>query len=471
MVLWIGTHVHASDAAWMAYATPKLRMISDLPEARAAELLKRIAYFDQVARHYLGNEGMAARNIPPVELLVFARRKDLVNLIGHQRFAAFTQPSLDSIMLVIGPSPGRRGTRVNAYHEYTHYLMRTQPLSYPIWYEEGLATLLGATQISTDEPSAKVGRWRGNPSGEQGMHGFSLTELVSAKDMQGWPRARMMQFYVQSAELVHFLVFGAERSFADRRAALAAHLTNRETDIFEALDTSPNRLSRQLRRYTAVNELPSVRLDLNAVEPSISVGPVTGNDTLRWQARAAEIVNPARSLELYQSLAAQTPDDVELQTNVIKMLAEQDLKAATERVTALKQAAGEHPAVLETEALLLTLSCALRADLECLPSWQEAASILRQALALDPNRQEAIFLLGLTELYTGNPGRAINYLRIVYNRAPWSPKVNLHLGECLRMLGSTQARAHLLNAKAWAYSESVSILADASLAYLDEPKE
>ena len=352
-------------------------MISDLPEEKATDLIRRIGYFDQVARHYVGDEGTTTRNVPPVELLVFARRKDLIQLVGNQRFAAFTQPSLDSIMLVIGPSPGRRGTRVNAYHEYTHYLLRTLPLSYPIWYEEGLATVLGSTQISVSEPSARVGRWQGNPAGGPAMLGFSLSDLVNTRDMQGWSGARMAQFYTQSAELVHFLLFGAERSFADRRAGLAAHLTNRETDIFDSLGTSPARLSRELKRYTSASKVPYVRMDLQAEEPSISVSAAAPSDPLHWQARAAEIVNPARALTLYQSLSEQSPGDIELRTSVIKMLAEQDLEAATDRLGALQQDAPEHPAVLETEALLLTLNCTLGADLECLPTWREAATVLR----------------------------------------------------------------------------------------------
>jgi len=89
---------------------------------------------------------------------------------------------------------------------------------------------------------------------------------------------------------------------------------------------------------------------------------------------------------------------------------------------------------------------------------------LRRALKTDPNRQDAILHLGITELYTGNPGRAVNYLRIAHQRVPWSPKVNFHLGECLRLLGSSQASMHLAQARDWAYSDTLRDLASAALA-------
>lgn len=112
----------------------------------------------------------------------------------------------------------------------------------------------------------------------------------------------------------------------------------------------------------------------------------------------------------------------------------------------------------------------MRAELECLATWRQAAQLLRQALHQDPARIDAIFQLGITELYTGNPGRAVNYLRIAYQRAPWSPQINFHLGECLRLLGSSRAAWHLTQAREWTYRDSIKHLASAALEQIEKER-
>ena len=105
----------------------------------------------------------------------------------------------------------------------------------------------------------------------------------------------------------------------------------------------------------------------------------------------------------------------------------------------------------------------LRADVDCRQQWRRATSLLRQALRALPDRIDAVMLLGVAELYSGHPGRAVNYLRAAHQRVPWSPIVNFYFGECQRLLGMSTARQHLQNAHDWALQPFVRQLAEASL--------
>jgi tetratricopeptide (TPR) repeat protein len=183
-----------------------------------------------------------------------------------------------------------------------------------------------------------------------------------------------------------------------------------------------------------------------------------------WHARAAEIFNPAKAASLYAELAASNPSIVKHRIDMSRALLEVDLEQAADALTQAITQAPDNAAVLVQQASLITAQCSMFKDLSCLDQWSAASRLLRRALAIDPSRHDAIMYLGITELYTGNPGRAINYLRIAYSRVPWSPKINLHLGECLRLLGSSQAELHLEHARDWAYSETVRRLAIGALA-------
>ena len=89
--------------------------------------------------------------------------------------------------------------------------------------------------------------------------------------------------------------------------------------------------------------------------------------------------------------------------------------------------------------------------------------MIREALESDPDNIEAIFSLGVIELYSGQPGRAVNYLKIAEAHAPWSPSINFHLGEAFRLLGDPIGKTYLIKARNWAHSNVWRRLAEKSL--------
>jgi tetratricopeptide (TPR) repeat protein len=139
-------------------------------------------------------------------------------------------------------------------------------------------------------------------------------------------------------------------------------------------------------------------------------------------------------------------------------------------VTALRRAAvlaPEHQEVKVQQAVLQMQTCPLDATAKCRPQWQAAAKTLRQVLRAAPDNFDAAYRLGVTELYSGRADKALGYLRLAHQLAPWAPRINLHLGDCLRMLGAPSARDYLTNARAWAQDEATYYLADAALELID----
>jgi hypothetical protein len=104
----------------------------------------------------------------------------------------------------------------------------------------------------------------------------------------------------------------------------------------------------------------------------------------------------------------------------------------------------------------------------CHEKWKTAGTRYRAALRADPQRYDAVLGLGLSYLYTGRSGDAVNYLRVAYTRAPWAAVTNFYLGEAYRLIGDSRAPGYLENARNWANEEVWRRLAEASLELLAE---
>ena len=104
----------------------------------------------------------------------------------------------------------------------------------------------------------------------------------------------------------------------------------------------------------------------------------------------------------------------------------------------------------------------------CLDDWDEAVRHYRLALRSQPDSVGAAYGLGVVYLHTGQPGDAVNYLRVAYRRAPWAPRINFYLGEAYRLTGDrARARTHLSKAMHWDADERRRERASMALALLE----
>ncbi len=460
--------VHAD---WAQYASADFTITSDLGLDEVTGIATALNALRQSVTDLPGlraDPDAEPRRYPPLQILIFSRRKDFTRITRKPVFAAFTQPGLTQTLLVVGPSGTRTSLTHNTLHEYTHYLLRLQAQNYPPWYEEGVATLLGHTRMKTTANGLRVETRLPRRLADDGM---SVEALFGVRYYIDMPARRLQNFYASSAELVNFLLFANLASYPDYRPALERYLATRDVSAWTTDELSLGSLIKHARAYERRRSELSRSVDIETSRPVLERTPLTENEALRRIAQSAEAINPAESARIYGTLIAAAPDDLTLQNARIRSLIEVDIEAARRALDELKQLAPEDTGLLINDAAILTRDCLLRSGPDCRELWRSASALLRRALRQDPERIDAVLLLGVAELYSGRPGRAVNYLKATLNRVPWSPVVNFYYGECQRLLGTTQARPHLEKARSWALLDYIRELAEASLAELDGTAE
>ena len=143
-----GAVADIGSTTWCELITPDFHLISDLDEAGLRELLSLLYQFGPLADPYLPGEPVARQDA--LKVIVFSSRGDFRRLTGKRKFAAFMQPSLQTNRLLIGPMRG--SLTETTLHEYAHYLLRNRlDVSLPMWFDEGLASLLGEVEFDAGE--------------------------------------------------------------------------------------------------------------------------------------------------------------------------------------------------------------------------------------------------------------------------------------------------------------------------------
>lgn len=139
---------------WVEYASENFTVYSDAHEVEALEMLENFEIFRLTTLAVLG-----LPYTPESErlmIVMYGRSRDF-NRIAPRNAAGFFYHSIFGPRMIVGPVGGVGGVEGTLFHEYVHYLMhRRSPMNYPRWYSEGLATVLGLTEI--DKTRIVVGK-------------------------------------------------------------------------------------------------------------------------------------------------------------------------------------------------------------------------------------------------------------------------------------------------------------------------
>lgn len=467
----------AGTARWCETSNTEFQLISDLPETEQRNLISNLARFEQVAEPFLPGEPLARRGT--LKLIVFRNRKDFLALTGKRKFAGYMQPSLQTNRLLIGPIRG--DLNETTLHEYAHYLLRIRSgVSLPMWFDEGLATLLGATDLAGDVAitgnipverlERSISRHTGQASPRQ-----RLSRTLNATSLENWHRDRINEFYDIAWLLAHYLYFDIYREDVARgeiqNSGLASYLNAREQSLPEHLGMRSSQLLRalenHLKRWHQPDPIPVAASDptvlsfrcLDTLERDLSL------------ALAVHMQNPdaARSL-LSPYLGQEAAESVGVERRIaLKVamarveLASDGSETAKRLVTEALSLNAQHAEALVLAADLSVRNCLFDRSENCRRKWQEASSRYRAALRQDPSRYDGILGIGLAELHSGRPGDAVNYLKVAYSRAPWAAVINYYLGESYRQMGDSHASTYLENARNWAVEDIWRLLAEESL--------
>ncbi len=472
MILLVSpAHVHSEP--WWQIETKAFVIYTDVEQSDALQLAQHLHELAGLAPKYLPKAHQQDPAHTPatqdLELLIFAKRRDFARLLNPRHFVSFTRPGLTSTLLMVAPTASRQSLLANLRHEYAHYYLRKQKLYFPPWYDEGMASLFEHVDLDK-QGNAKLDTtalFKRYAEPIRNNDHLSFKRLLSTTSFTSWPRQRLQRFYGLSGQLVHYFEYSHQRGYTDRRDSLRQFLTDGATDFESSLDVSLGQLEREFRRYRKSTDKPSPGFTIDSHQVKTNLRKMHRHEVLTVQARAAEGVNPKAALKRYSQAAELMPADAQRWVDVSRVRMNMgNTAAAEEALTNAKALAPGATGVAIQQAELLMRDCWLPGAKDCKASWQQASDMIHSALDQDPEFLDGVYLLGLVDLYRGRADLAANYLWIVHRYAPWVPKVNYHLGECLRLLGDSRARVYLSNARDWAQEDVWRQGAEASLASL-----
>jgi tetratricopeptide (TPR) repeat protein len=454
-----------ANSDWCTVEAMGFEVISDLEPAKLGEVLDDLKRFETWATDYL--PGTASDLKVPMRMLIFSSHRAFRHYFGSRNFAGFLQPSLSKSTVVIAPHRGKRLLLKTARHEYSHYLLRNRlDVSLPMWFDEGLASLL--SNIVVESSQVILGRLpiqtMQTLTTDSSRRTLSIAQVINSDQLLDWSQDRINQFYNWSWLLTHYLMLNGP----ERKATLDAYLEERTAPLFDYLGYSNNRLERRLRRY--VRGTPAQVTETYPPAQPTQLKPRCLNELERDLALAAAVVehNPSNALELVQAHLQSHPEDPRLLVLVSRAHSDLGDQALSIEIAQQAQAlAPDNAEVLVNLGNRLTSDCMLRRGSECRDTWRTALPLYRRALEIDVERFDAVFGIGLAYLHGGRAGEAVNYLKVVYARAPWAVPVNFYLGESYRIIGDARAQLYLNNARNWAQNPLWRQLADMALAELE----
>ena len=454
---------------WIRVDNGTLAFSTNLTGSEALELEQSIRLFSQFSKTFLP----ARENYSiPLQLIVFANKTDFDDTVKPRKFASYTNSELDGVLIVAAPSTNKETDLLeNLKHELAHYHMRHTSINYPLWYEEGMATMLSEATLTlkdktihaefkTPKPTASFPLKRSTKMVRKAW----LVEHLKRRNLRNINLRIIHNFYNDSHRLANFFHFNENIDPRFSIEALNRHLSNQSNSLFSSLDATPKELVDALWKHQSQLKTPQ-RLTFSADQSKtqVTTSALTKTEVHRTLSAAAEKTNLNGAIDHQLQIVENDDKDHISMLELARLHSlSGNSKSSDNYLSMARKLRGPNPAIQVAEASLLVRSCE-PSSRACINQWKEAADLIREALESDPDNIEAIFSLGVIELYSGQPGRAVNYLKVAEAHAPWSPRINFHLGEAFRLLGDPIGKTYLIKARNWAHSNVWRRLAEKSL--------
>ncbi len=428
---------------WCAYRTAHFELFTDLSHRRAIRTVNGLVRFRRMfVALYPETAGQESL---PLTMLVFRNAQDFADLSGTHRYAGVTLPSMLHYRLLSAAKQSGAATD-NAWHEYTHYLLRNRSgRNYPLWYEEGLASYLGAADLQGNRVIlGKLPRRDMLAVPHDPLVTFaSAVEATSVLDLGS---EEMLSFYAKAWLMVHFLRLGPQSGFPDQQVALARYLDSPARDFASAFGYPPQQLGARLADYLRKRPWPRRTLQLaDTPTPKPERRCLEATERDYQLAYSVLPLNPGLSKRVLERLQ---PSARNLTARAEAAWGDWErARSLVDQALALEP---EHPDANVQFAHLLVRGCAFSSDSACIGNWARAVTLYRDVLERHPARIDAAYGLGVAYLHTGRADEAMHYLRIAYQRLPSNVPINFYLGEGYRIAGDARAGAHLKNARNWA---------------------
>lgn len=443
---------------WCEYQTPYFTVYTDLKEKDALYTAQELLSFHNATSMFFAPEAIEGTSL---NIVLFRYPREFTREFNQAKFVGVMQPSFQEHLLLLSAGGKNKNYMEVAFHEYAHHIIRSR-LRRPVarWLEEGLAQYLATLKV--EAPGiAHIGEFNRRrvlvsylETKHQDWNQILDVDIIKtdAFDLQAQ--------YDVAWGLVHYLIHGTHETTTEHSLQKINTLLGRINageDAFEAYlaiaQTSEEELEQSLYDYlTEDRELLRLRFDVRA-ETVSDRGCLNRVDKHLLLAKSLSEFNVKRSEDILTRLNRKHPSNhrvLAALSNVTRTKTEVSREYAME-------AFETNPNVAETNIALasaLIRVCVKVQDETCNRLLRQAQILYDRALELDPQRVDAAFGLGILYLNEGKAAEALDYLLVSHKHAPWSPRVNFHLGETFRQLGQfTKASDYLRIAAHWETDE------------------
>lgn len=239
----------AAQPQWRAAETKHFVIYSKSPDQRVQELATDLEKYDKLLRMATAID----EDVKPVKVRIYEvdDMSDVQAALGLDYttgVGGFYSSNSLGPFLVTPRKTGLEGEHftpeIVRRHEYSHHFMLEYfPASYPGWYVEGFAELIGSSKLMDD---GRIGY--GTPALTRGHDIASSDSWVPLQELMTKEDVKYLDTYGQGWALTHFLTFSKDRSgqFRQYLASLTAGKSFAEAaKVFGDLD----QLDREARRY------------------------------------------------------------------------------------------------------------------------------------------------------------------------------------------------------------------------------
>ncbi|MCZ6854966.1 MAG: tetratricopeptide repeat protein [Gammaproteobacteria bacterium] len=440
------------DRRWCETQTARFVLVSDLKPKRLQPIVDDLLRFHAVAERLVPQD--TSMRLPPLTVFAFKSARLLRSTFNVQSVSGLSLASHDRFTLVYGPRYGKRSlSSMTAFHEYTHYIMRSRPLrQYPLWYSEGLASLLSTMEFP-GKNTARVGivppiRLR-NATRD---YNLPLDQVVNRRHAMDPGGVDFLRVYERSWILIHYLMFSRQAGFPDYSEKIDQILARIDAGVpgSEAIETELEvrleDLEQDLATYTLHRPTPGTVVEFANFDAVRSSRCLSKNEARILLASSIAGRNPELARELLEKALLAEPDNADVLVGLSRVDATNAAALAERALTLAPGNAG----VLIRMAELSMQSCKGERPLDCQEIWLKAVGYYRAALQQAPERADAALALGSLHLLMGNSDRALPLLERALALSPWQTRIHLYLGQAAAAAGDVaRARSHLNRAVNW----------------------
>jgi tetratricopeptide (TPR) repeat protein len=373
---------------WISIKTSHFEMYTTNGEKQAIAALQR---FEQVRYFFLQRSTRKTAPDVRVRIIAFSSEQEYKPFRRNAGTFAYYQRSRERDYIVMQDIQSDHYDA--AVHEYTHLIAEHAKLNLPVWLNEGIAELYSSLESRGDR--AMVGRPIPGSLfvlARQPWIDWNVLFGVDHNSPYYNDRERMQVFYAQSWALTHMLSLGAPYApqFSKFVTAISGGMTT-----FDALEKIYGKsigdidkaLHAYVRQATVSAALFDIKLGKSELEPQIAELSDLQVRLALADLFASREAGASEAQARLSELEKEHPGNPDIQASLAYLYwREKRLDDARMHFALAIKAGSKDPQLFHDYAELARSSGA---------SWPEVMGLLQQALALNPDYNEARLLLGL----------------------------------------------------------------------------